>query len=409
MKFLAAILSSLMFIACGGGGGNSATTVASQNYSVTKDGAVISDPASNVRISIPSGTTTTPFTLSIVKAEASSTTVEMVTGANLVVAGNQYSIDTDLSTDWVKSAIVTMPFNKTIAADPSKVGVAYFSPSINKYVPVELLSVDEVNGTVSFETNHFSFWVPIIGLTSFSSEMLLTETDFNPMIDGFPFSNNLSSPYNFVRGKLNQTVLGNCIGMSTLSVGYYRYYRAANKVMNGLSSSLNGATNNCDASLSNKLICEGINIASNELNSVWDTIFASLSIGDFYLPMPIDDAGSAKSIYLALTQYGKTPALLFITDKRGNNGHAVVVYRYVPGVGGTGTFYYYDPNLPNDLSPHFFHKVDGSIDAFYYGGGTAYLAGKLKASPFVGGGMTPDRIKQIIDQYFPHSSPLAGC
>jgi hypothetical protein len=126
---------------------------------------------------------------------------------------------------------VTIPYSKS-AIGPGDIPVVdYWDPTLQQYQTVQVLSVDQTNGFLTFQTKHFSlyaqFGLPgladqLSGKVAFSGPVLTIDTGFSPQFDGF-------EAQNFDTGLNATPILGNpvntnggvCFGLTSYAAWYF--------------------------------------------------------------------------------------------------------------------------------------------------------------------------------------------
>jgi len=370
--------------------------VINNKYAITSEGGTINDKGSGVKIEIPKGATEKTLNFTITKSPHNNTNLNFLGNNIYSSASDAYNIECESFDNLLIPAKVEIPYNSTVT-NPKQLGAAYFSEELQKWISVDIDSIDVVNKRIIFKTIHFSLWTSfkdIIGtLNTDPSEFKDSiDTEFRPNIDGFPFPNDLFYPFHEVKGNLiTGSGIGNCAGFSALAIRYFSDQK--NKIKQSLYS-----YSFRDADYISKKyydVYHGINIASNTVNGyfiytldVWRLRYKS-----------INNTSLAYDIYKKLALQNQ-PIFLGISDKDKKKQHAVVVYKYKKMDDGTGLFYYYDNNLKG-VECYFKHNQNGSIEPFIYAtfpNGEVLIAEHL--APSTDGGLTPKKAKEIFDKYF---------
>jgi len=370
--------------------------VINNKYAITSEGGTINDKGSGVKIEIPKGATEKTLNFTITKSPHNNTNLNFLGNNIYPSASDVYNIEYESFDNLLIPAKVEIPYN-SIVTNPKQLGAAYFSEELQKWISVDIDSIDAVNKRIIFKTIHFSLWTSfkdIIGtLNTDPSEFKDSiDTEFRPNIDGFPFPNDLFYPFHEVKGNLiTGSGIGNCAGFSALAIRYFSDQK--NKIKQSLYS-----YSFRDADYISKKyydVYHGINIASNTVNGyfiytldVWRLRYKS-----------INNTSLAYDIYKKLALQNQ-PIFLGISDKDKKKQHAVVVYKYKKMDDGTGLFYYYDNNLKG-VECYFKHNQNGSIEPFIYAtfpNGEVLITEHL--APSTDGGLTPKKAKEIFDKYF---------
>ena len=377
--------------------------VINNKYAITSEGGTINDKGSGVKIEIPKGATEATLNFTITKSPHTNRNLSFIGDNNYPAASDIYKIENDALGNLLTPATVSIVYDPSIIDDPTKLEIAYFSESINKWIPAEIDSLDTKNNRVIFQTTHFSLWTLFLG-NYYTKDMDSRDTGFRPNLDGFPFDNTLPQPYN----KPTLFGIGNCAGMSGLSIMYYNLHRNDSKEKRLGYYAYRGpdiqSRNYSD-------IFTGIYKASKELN----TILAGLTKIEGLIPIKLPQ--SASKIYFSMKKLN-LPVFVSVRtlelswpEGLQTAGHAIVVYRYVKNDDGTGKFYYYNPNIRQNDTLSFTHNTDGTINTFEYTGDSInpHYAKLLSVSTQLGGFINFDNVKKIIDTYFTqptNSTPL---
>ena len=248
---------------------------------------------------------------------------------------------------------ITVPFDQ-----PNSIPIPYYITGDGSIRPCQLVKVDRVNKTFTFQTFHASLFTWIWDL--FTSEPdTLVDTDFEPNEDGFQVINNGSS-YNRD---------GECFGMTSFSLWYWmnlladgdfypRFYNVVGQDSNG-----------------NNLRGQDI-IATRAFVSItqqWNV----------YIPTVAHEIGlAARERYATIRNIIDNtiePVLIYLWHETGTDtgAHSVLAFAYD---GATGEISIYDPNFPGatrtiqyNLTSNEFNDYGGYDGIIYNGDGSLNL------------------------------------
>jgi len=247
---------------------------------------------------------------------------------------------------------ITVPFDK-----PNSIPIPYYIAIDGTLRPCQLVKVDRINKTFTFQTFHASLFTWIFNLFT-SSPSTLVDTNFKPDEDGFQVVNNGSS-YN--RG-------GECFGMTSFSLWYWmnhlsdgdfypRFYNIVGQDSNG-----------------NNLRGQDI-IATRAFVSIaqqWNV----------YIPTVNQQIGLTDQERYAsirnIIDNTMEPVLIYLRHEDGSAGaHSVLAFAYD---GATGEVFIYDPNVPGatrtiqyNLTSDDFNSYGGYDGIIYNGDGSLNL------------------------------------
>lgn len=327
MKFLAVALSSLMLVACGGGGsggGTSGTAGTSTIQNAT--GGTVQGQDGKVSVFIDSNSlNTSSAVIAITRSAAATALIDIKDFGLAKQESDTYEITSSDASYFSTPATVGFKFDST--QDPSSLGVAYYSGSLNKWIQISNVTVDINNKIVSAQTLHFTPFA-LFNITRNQPVVLQSvDSKFRAALDGL-------SLVNWGTG----TDGGDCFGFSLLASWYYDQEK--------LSNNSTGAYNQFGV--------EAIPLISGLQSIANNFPFLQYSLTDNTAAMKI------VSRMLDVTNQKSTPVMLEVSDKTA--AHELVVYKYDSG---TRTFFYYNPNLPQ-VEKTFQHNADGSLIPFEF-------------------------------------------
>ncbi len=403
-KYLVYLVILILLFSCKKDKGTSDPTpelpVKEAKYTITKDGGTINDKATGVTIEIPKNAVTQNVTFTILRTVQTSITLDFIGGNSFSTTGDIFKIEMEGVDNLESCAIISLPYDRNVS-NPSTLGIAYFSETIQKWVPADILHVDINNHKVLFYTAHFSTWTWFTNRDLVKPNSFIDfNTDYLPSIDGFKLTNfGFPFPYNSGCG-----IKGNCGGFASLSILYYSLYKNL-----PITKHLLATTNRGDVFSEPyySSIFKAINEAQNKL-CAYNNEINSENINRALNRVSISDGSSSSMIYQALI-YLNLPVYLWVSDAKGKEGswHTLVVYKYEKEKNGTGRFYYYNPNinvLSNKSALYFTHNSDGTINSFEYTGNTEkssqIFAKYIYAPSLLGGGLSVEEAKAIFDKYF---------
>ncbi|SEA48698.1 Lamin Tail Domain [Paenibacillus sp. 276b] len=113
-----------------------------------------------VKINVPAGAMESSIVISVNKV---SQTLNLFTDSTLKLLGDVYEITASKSGNFSKPVTVTLPFDKNkVDFDKSIVGLYWFNEQAQKWVSLDNMKVDQMNGTVSGTINHFTKFAVLV-------------------------------------------------------------------------------------------------------------------------------------------------------------------------------------------------------------------------------------------------------
>ncbi|MEO7044972.1 MAG: BspA family leucine-rich repeat surface protein [Ferruginibacter sp.] len=385
---------------------NTNTLPTTKTYKVTSEGATISDTATGVTIEIPDGATTSDFNLSIKEIDTTTTALEFIGGKSFPGVGKEYKIIKSSESLLSYPATVSLPYDPEKVSNNEALTVAYYSEILNKWIPVDIESVDTVLHKVVFYTIHFSIWA-VVKQTIFGNSDPSSFTSFNtgylPNVDGFgilnyPFPSDLQS---------DCELTGNCWGFTTLSLIYYFLHKDLPKSQRLFAMTYKGSDEPTDPR--NLPIVKAVHQAQNQLCGFITKLNVKINGGDaLYNPYSIGSRSAAFSIYDKMKTTG-LPVCVSLNNKDLSDGHEIIVYKYEKEKNGSGRFYYYNPNVSVENlaagdSLYFTNNADGTINTFEYIGSSNPIYHEyvqyISPSYAKGGGLSIKYAESLFQQYF---------
>ncbi len=309
------------------------------------------------------------------------------------------------STPFAAIVQVTIPYNTALVGQAGIPIVVYWDKTLRKYEAEEVIDVDRVAGTITYNTKHFS--KHLAAVFTFNKNMASQATTlaamvaaagqtagiadvhgFDPSTDGFHVSNFSTAP-GFPDGHD-----GVCYGLTSFAALYFDRKVAT---QGGPSNPLPGLFGNTFNETS-PYIGEAIEqdaargliyqtYVDTSDSNVFSTNLPLNPLASQYVTESVVDQVTGATLIEAL-QFTKAPQLLTLYQNRSaayqipldpkNVGivHSVLVYGYVPptGISFLGHFLIYDPNFPctgayvPSCHPRLvWNTRDGSFLPFYSG------------------------------------------
>ncbi|KOY14868.1 S-layer homology domain-containing protein [Paenibacillus xylanivorans] len=141
-----------------GGTNDNQTGTTANSGTITVNGGSLS--LSGVQINVPAGAMDSSIVISVNKVNQTS---NLFTDSTLKLIGDVYEITASKSGDFTKPVTVTLPFDKNkVNFDKSVVGLYWFNEQTQKWIALEHLQVDQMNGTVSGTINHFTKFAVLV-------------------------------------------------------------------------------------------------------------------------------------------------------------------------------------------------------------------------------------------------------
>jgi len=226
-------------------------------------------------------------------------------------SGNAFIINVSNNKNFDKPISITMPL-----PDGDIVPVTFYVDEKGVLNFCQIVDIDRINKTYTFETFHASTYVTVLA----NNNSQVISTSFLPENDGFQIDN-FGSSYN----------TGECVGMTTFSVWFFKNKKSTEgnfypKFMGVIGKDREG--NNLTGQ---DIIATRAFIA---INQIWSTYYGPI-INRSQSLTPADNFSMIKTA-LNLT---KCPVLLGIYPAINTIGHSIAVYK----LDGT-TFSVYDPN-----------------------------------------------------------------
>ncbi|MFA5258121.1 MAG: hypothetical protein WC360_08220, partial [Opitutales bacterium] len=280
-----------------------------------------------VTIDIPAGALPADTDLTISSVDA------VIDTASGEVSGRVIGIESSGVTTFDQPLTITIPFDPTAGYIP----IPYYIGPDGLLVPCQIVSIDEVNGTMTFQTFHASIFTDVLAYvidTIFPVYGGRNILDYTPDINGFQILNT-GSIYN---------PGGECFGISAFAQWYYRTGHGT------LYTSYMD-----DIPLSGGATTKGQNIIATR---------AHTSVARYwnqYLPgiMPQYNLSDGQ-IYISIKNYidnQATPAILYLNSP--GAAHAVLAYGY-----DHGDISINDPNHPGVMQPMAFNVLSSSFDDY---------------------------------------------
>jgi len=139
-------------------------TNADQNDTTANSGTITVNGGSlslgGVKINVPAGATDGSIVISVNKV---SQTSNLFTDSTMKLLGDVYEITASKNGNFSKPVTVTLPFDKNkVDFDKSIVGLYWFNEQAQKWVSLDNMKVDQMNGTVSGIINHFTKFAVLV-------------------------------------------------------------------------------------------------------------------------------------------------------------------------------------------------------------------------------------------------------
>jgi PKD repeat protein len=221
------LIAAIGLMSCGGGGGGggSGSSQPSNSATISSSGGTINDPVSGAILSIPAESLmTSSANVSVTASTPSSTIVPIEGKGSATILSKVFTLKKDVAFDFVKPIEVTLPYNTVGLTNNDRVEVAYFSTTLQKWIPISSNVVDNrAAGVVKFDTAHFSDWSVISRSFNEGSPMVSIDYGYQSVIDGIPFANFGAA----ITPDGNTTYEnGSCAGMAVLSGWYFKYKKS---------------------------------------------------------------------------------------------------------------------------------------------------------------------------------------
>ncbi|UPK46802.1 S-layer homology domain-containing protein [Paenibacillus pabuli] len=140
-----------------GGTNGDQTGTPTNSGTITANGGSLS--LGGVKINVPAGS----MESSVISVNKVSQTSNLFTDSTLKLLGDVYEITASKSEDFTKPVTVTLPFDKNkVDFDKSAVGLYWFNEQAKKWVALDNLKVDQMNGTVSGTIDHFTTFAVLV-------------------------------------------------------------------------------------------------------------------------------------------------------------------------------------------------------------------------------------------------------
>lgn len=233
---------------------------------------------------------------------------------------------------------VTVPYSNALLGTQDFPVVIYWDPTLQQYQPLQVTSVDQLHGYVSFVTKHFTEAVVtglpgladmLSGATLFAAQFQTIDSGFRPQTDGFEIRN-------FDTGQTNIAHGGACYGLTSFAVWYF-----AHKSLLGTAGLYQQYAGKPDAYAPHSPQEDAI------AREVAGKAFV-LTLGDNQsavkaIPPPDVVSAEAFIINMALTHAPQLVLLKGLDFSGQPVLHSVIVYFWDAS---SMSFYVYDPNFP---------------------------------------------------------------
>jgi hypothetical protein len=335
-SFWSSYLGSLLFEVIPGPGPIAQATISSaEGGTITVTGA--GNPLNGTQVVIPPGalgdstdTITIGYSNVLPGALDSNATAAGVVPVTKVVTLTRLG-----TTPFNQAVAVTVPYSTTVLGTLDYPVVLYWDAGLGQYQPIQIISVDQSGGRVTFDTKHFTSFAGIglpgllsmlQGKSPFVSQLLSLNTSFVPLNDGFEIQN-------FTTGQTGITSNGVCYGLTSFAAWYF----AAKPGPKGLyqqyqAASDSGATHvQEEDAVARELVAETFVDTSADNQATTSNASGSLL--------------SMTELVLALA-VTHSPQLVTLGSTAGS--HSVLAYDWSAVA---GSFDIYDPNFPGTIVP----------------------------------------------------------
>lgn len=253
--------------------------------------------------------------------------------AGLVPASVVLTVSRTGSSPFLIPITVKMPYSTKVAPTdfPS---VIYLEPSLNDYEPVQVASVDQAGGFVTFNTKHFTNFVTVIvnglvnaltGVTPLAP-LPAIDTLFRPNIDGFE-AQNISSAF-----ELGSR--GACYGLTSFAGWYYKTQPAGGvRLYSKFATAPDSPPHIPQEDATAREIFQEAFVDTHG-----DNVASIPKQGQTPAPLLV----AVQFIQSMLATHSPQLATLGVTEDQGP-WHSVLVYSWDPS---SGSFGVYDPNAP---------------------------------------------------------------
>jgi len=293
------------------------------------------NPSSIVSIVIPPGVL--GVASDVISVSFSSTSPGPL-NANAVAAGVHFasrviSLTRASGLKFLQSIQVTIPYDLTEVGPNDSMIVVYWDTTQNAYDVVETVGIDRINGTITFQTVHFSQYQAVAGVYSLAPGNLPpidgNDTGFRAAEDGFPILNFTSMT--------GDARMGACFGLTSFAKWYYQTQYPAEPRLASNPIFKNGTAAQDD--VAREVIYWGF---SQTLKANQDTTW--LDIGSR------SDFETANDLFLSILVTDRPQLVTLAVDGtylQPTHLHSVLVYGYlIDQVSDLVHFSFYDPNVP---------------------------------------------------------------
>ena len=249
---------------------------------------------------------------------------------------------------------ITVPFDQ-----PNSIPIPYYITGDGSIRPCQLVKVDRINKTFTFQIFHASLFTWIVDI--FTSEPdTLVDTGFEPNEDGFQVTNINASSYNRE---------GECFGMTSFSLWYWMNHLADGDFYPRFYNVVGQDSN-------------GDNLRGQDI--IATRAFVSIAQQwNLYIPTVTREQGlTAQERYATIRNIidnTMEPVLIYLWHETGTStgAHSVLAFAYD---GATGEISIYDPNFPGatrtiqyNLTSNEFNNYGGYDGIVYNGDGSLHL------------------------------------
>jgi hypothetical protein len=236
------------------------------------------------------------------------------------------------STPFQLDVSVTIPYSIRSLGSQDYPVVLYWDSNLLQYQPVQVISLDQVNGFVTFSTKHFSSFV-VVGLTGlasmlaeklpFVSQLVQIDTGFQPQVDGFEIQN-------FTSGVAGIATGGACFGLSSYAGWYFAAISDAKPLYAEYQTASDRGVTHVpqEDALARELVAKTYADTVNDFEPL--SLPGLLTATEFLVHLLVTNDPQLAYVYLR--------------DAKGNiEAHSVLVYAWDAS---SLSFTAYDPNLP---------------------------------------------------------------
>jgi hypothetical protein len=150
--------------------------------------------------------------------------------AGVIPVSRIVTLDKMGPTPFQLDVMVTMPYSTSALGAPDYPAVVYWDPNLQQYQPVQVVSVDQINGLITFSTKHFTSFVAaglsglslmLRGSIPWATQLRSIDTFFTPQSNGFEVQN-------FASGLPGASGNGVCFGVASYAAWYFAAQPSAN-------------------------------------------------------------------------------------------------------------------------------------------------------------------------------------